>query len=207
MMKRINYLLFFLIAFSNMCLLQAQEQKNPNFDINIRGGIGKMVVPTSAVNPYVSDASLTVSGWLSDHWAVGLECSLMQMTLNQGSSSVHPKDYLLNQLFVGPSISLNKRSGVFDKWGIAGYLSLGYTCLLKADIQDPVMAKAYDSFTKAQHGFGLNLNTEVRRYIGKYYLGLGYRLSSRMIKVGSASESTSVNAGIGTPQLVFGLSL
>lgn len=207
-MKRKTLFLSILIALCGLTSsMQAQEKKSsPRLDINLRGGVGSMSMPHSLFTPHTAIATMTVEGWLNDFWKVGLQVSTQEMHLGE-QSLLSPRGRAFNQLFVGPSISLNKRLDSWKEWGANATLSVGYTYLFNSHLnkKDTPLAAPFDTFNKAQHGWGLHFSVDLRRYIGMYYVGLGYALEGRMIKV--ESKKGAVSHSIGTPQLVFGIVL
>lgn len=206
-MKTISFMkvgIVVLVILSGFSQLTAQSL--PNVDCSFRGGVG-IATPTSEVlSPFVANASMTVDSWLSDRWKLGVEVSYTQMELKNQKSPVLSKEHLVNQFFVGPSIAISSLRSNQSSWSVQGSLSIGYTLLLKNKAKDgSELLGNYESFNKVQHGFGMNLNAELRKSIGHYYVGVGSVYSSRMLQVGTKEDHTTSFISIMMPQLVFGL--
>lgn len=205
MKKKILFLSILVTLCGLSHFAQAQEKKaTPRVDINLRGGVGAMAIPHSSFTPQTAIATMTVESWLNSFWKVGLQVSTQAMHLGE-QNLLTPRQGAFTQLFIGPSFSLNKRFDSWKEWSANATFSVGYTYLFGKNTKDAPFIGKYEVFNKGQHGWGLHLSADIRRYIGMYYVGLGYALDSRMIKIDNAQSR--VEHAIGTPQLVFGIVL
>ncbi|KGN88899.1 hypothetical protein HQ45_09550 [Porphyromonas crevioricanis] len=206
MKKRITLLSLLIVSVGMVSSLWAQEAQKNNVDINLRGGIGVMTMTHKLITPFVSNTSMTADAWIHSNLKIGVEVSFLSMTLQDQFPALTPKQHELNQLFVGPVISFCKRSELLHGWGANASLSLGYTYLSRGNSKG-ALSGAYQSFNKDQHAFGANLNAEIRRYIGHFYLGLGYTLGVRVFEMGATSNTNTLFNRIGIPQLALGVVL